>query len=65
MDGYSIDSALIVRVLAKSAHPHRCIRCDTGMLVQHTSRLCVHCFNDLRTGSRADEEAEIEAQTSG
>jgi hypothetical protein len=49
MAGYSIESAHIVRVLAKVGHTHRCARCDTRMLVKQESNLCVHCFNDLRT----------------
>jgi hypothetical protein len=49
MAGFSIDSAHIVRVLAKVGHTHRCVRCETRMLVKHESNLCVYCFNDLRT----------------
>jgi hypothetical protein len=56
MNGYSIDSAHIVRVLARHGHTHRCTRCEARMLVKYESNLCVHCFNDLRTSSRADSE---------
>lgn len=58
MAGYVIDSAHIVRILAKDGHTHRCARCDTRMLVKGESNLCVHCYNDLRTsecGERGDE----------
>ena len=56
MASYSIDSADIVRVLAREGHAHRCVRCDARMLIKHESSLCVHCFNDLRTSTRADAE---------
>ncbi len=57
MSGYVIDSAHIVRVLAKGGHAHRCERCDAPMLVRHASSLCVHCFNDLRTAAQAEDQA--------
>lgn len=61
MAGYTIDSADIVRVLARCGHTHRCPRCEARMLVRHESSLCVQCFNDLRTGAKAEVEAEREA----
>lgn len=65
MKGDIIDSALIVRVLARGDHPHRCTRCDARMLVRHASRLCVHCFNELRTGARAETDAAEAVSSSG
>jgi len=58
MAGYTIDSADIVRVLAKCGHTYRCARCEIRMLVRHESSLCVQCFNDLRTSAKAEGEAE-------
>jgi len=57
MAGFTIDSAHIVRVLARHGHTHRCARCEARMLVKYESNLCVHCFNDLRTSARADAES--------
>lgn len=65
MANYSIDSASIVRVLARSGHPHRCVRCETRMLVKHASNLCVHCFNDLRTSRRAEADAASPVRVAG
>ena len=65
MANYSIDSASIVRVLARHGHTHRCMRCEVRMLVRHASNLCVHCFNDLRTSSRAEAEAAEKARLEG
>ncbi len=61
MAGYTIDSADIVRVLAKCGHTHRCARCEVRMLVKHASSLCVQCFNDLRTSANQEDEAERDA----
>jgi len=61
MAGYTIDSADIVRVLAKYGHTHRCARCEIRMLVRHESNLCVQCFNDLRTSAKAEGKAEGDA----
>ena len=61
MAGYVIDSAHIVRILAKDGHCHRCARCDTPMLVKGESSLCVHCYNDLRSGECEGAEDASEA----
>jgi hypothetical protein len=66
MADFSIDSAHIVRVLAKVGHTHRCVRCETRMLVKPESNLCVYCFNDLRTSlseATASEPMRIESPT--
>jgi hypothetical protein len=65
MANYSIDSASIVRVLARNGHTHRCVRCEARMLVRHASKLCVHCFNDLQTSTRAEREAAESARVEG
>ncbi len=62
MAGYVIDSAHIVRILAKDGHCHRCARCDTPMLVKGESSLCVHCYNDLRSGEDAAAEDASDAE---
>jgi hypothetical protein len=59
-DFSTIDSAHIVRVLAKVGHTHRCARCETRMLVKQESNLCVYCFNDLRTSLSEATAGELE-----
>lgn len=65
MAGHSIDSAHIVRVLARAGHTHRCVRCEARMLVRYESNLCVHCFNDLRTHASEEPCAAAPVRVAG